>query len=144
MKVQIFNSIKAQRQQRGISLIEALISLLIVSIAVAGSLYMVGRANTTKAQSSLQEIAIHTLRQKLMSNDGINLTACTATAITIPNGAGGTQTLPVTVESGCDSADLATIAVGGVATNIDGVRGRISLSVDSDALLGGKVQVGGS
>ncbi len=143
--MRIFNTTKHQalRKQRGISLIEALISLLIVSITVAGSLYVLSRANATKAQSSLQEIAIHTLRQKLMSNSGINLTACTATDIAIPNGAGGTQTLAVTVESGCDTADLATITVAGTTTTIDAVRGRIALSVDH-ALVGGKVHVGGS
>lgn len=130
-------------QQRGISLIEALISLLIVSITVAGSIYVVSRANATKAESSLQEIAIHTLRQKLMNNDGINLTACTATDISIPNGAGGTQALAVTVESGCDGANVATITVAGAETTIDGMHGRIALSVN-DALVGGKVQVGGS
>lgn len=139
-----FNTIKYPAQQKGISLIEALISLLIVAITVAGSLYVVSRASSTKAQSSLQEFAVHALRQKLMTNDGINLTACTATDITIPNGAGGTQTLAVNVVSGCDSDDLATITVAGVTTNIDGVRGRVALTVNNRNLLGGIVRVGGS
>lgn len=136
-------SLNSVKSARGIALIEALISMLLIAITVAGSLYVVNRANTTKTEMSLQEIAVHQLRSKLMNHGSGGADLCAnAGNIIIPNGTEDGHTVAVTVDSGCvDAATPVAVTVGG--TEITGMHGRIALSIN-DASLGGQIIVGGS
>lgn len=135
-------SIKSCVSQSGITLIEAMISMLILAITAAGSLYIVSRGNVAKTQMSMQEIAVHELRQRLLTANGVNLATCATPDIRVPNGAGGVATLAVTIEGGCDTSPLVTVTHPGGITAVDGMRSRVVLSVNN-ALVGGLIRVGG-
>ena len=57
-------------QQRGIALLEALVSMIIITIACAGSLYVVSHANVTKTEMSMQHITVQKMQQVLSTHNG--------------------------------------------------------------------------
>jgi Tfp pilus assembly protein PilV len=140
-----YNIIKSSpSQQRGIALLEALISLVIITIACAGSLYVVSRANVTKTEMSMQHITVHTLQQKLSNHHAINNNACAPTwHVNLPGVADGHRPA-VDAQHGCGNAVAGQeVQVGG--TTIPNMPGRIILMAD-DAfdMVGGDIVVGGS
>ncbi len=139
------NFIKLSRsRQRGIALLEALISMVIIAIACAGSLYIVSHANVSKTQMSMQNIAVQQMQQRLINHNGSKTTgACADWWIILPN-VTDQNSRPKVTASGC--ADLT--AGNGVSVEgkvIDKMPGRIILTAtDVGGILGGNVVVGGS
>jgi Tfp pilus assembly major pilin PilA len=143
--MKLCNIIKASpAQERGIALLEALISLIIITIACAGSLYVVSRANVTKTEMSMQHITVHTLQQKLSNHHAINNNACAPTwHVNLPGVAQGHRPA-VDAQEGCVNAVAGQeVQVGG--TPIPDMPGRIILmAVDGNNMVGGNIVVGGS
>jgi Tfp pilus assembly major pilin PilA len=144
-----YNIIKASpRQQRGIALLEALISMVIITIACAGSLYVVSRANVTKTEMSMQHITVHTLQQKLSNHHATNNNACGEFHVHLP---GHNNALTVNKASlPANATCIPAVAGGGKEVTVGGVviplmQGRIILTADNTLnLLSGDIVVGGS
>jgi type II secretory pathway pseudopilin PulG len=150
-----YNIIKpSPSQQRGIALLEALISLVIITIACAGSLYVVSRANVTKTEMSMQHITVHTLQQKLSNHHATRVddNACAEFHVHLPghdnaltvNKADPNSNLPA------NATCVPAVSGGGKEVKVDGVviplmQGRIILTADNTKnLLSGDIVVGGS
>jgi Tfp pilus assembly protein PilV len=144
-----YNIIKpSPSQQRGIALLEALISLVIITIACAGSLYVVSRANVTKTEMSMQHITVHTLQQKLSNHHAINNNACAEFHVHLP---GHDNALTVNkADLPANATCVQAVSGGGKEVTVDGVviplmQGRIILTADNTLnLLSGDIVVGGS
>ena len=141
-----YNFIKSvPTQQRGIALLEALVSMIIITIACAGSLYVVSHANVTKTEMSMQHITVQKMQQVLSTHNGASDSgACMASwHIDLPGVADGHRPA-VHAHKGCtDAADGDEVKVGG--SKIEKMSGRISLiAVDDNDMIGGNVVVGGS
>jgi Tfp pilus assembly protein PilV len=144
-----YNIIKSSpSQQRGIALLEALISLVIITIACAGSLYVVSRANVTKTEMSMQHITVHTLQQKLSNHHAINNNACAEFHVHLP---GHDNALTVNkADLPANATCVQAVSGGGKEVTVDGVviplmQGRIILTADNTLnLLSGDIVVGGS
>jgi Tfp pilus assembly protein PilV len=138
-----YNFIKSvPTQQRGIALLEALVSMIIIALACAGSLFVVSHANVTKTEMSMQHITVQKMQQ-MLSNHSEAHNACAAWHVDLPGVADGHRPA-VHAHKGCNvAADGFEVKVGG--SPIDEMSGRISLmAVDGNDMIGGDVVVGGS
>ena len=123
------------KRQKGVSLIEALIAVLLVGLMSQGAVYLSTRATATQTTQQMLNMAVTQLRSRLIENNDICASApAIADAVQLPNSVSLTAEI-----QGCDSE--ATVSIDGI--NIPGVPRPISLSVDSP-LLGGQVVVGGT
>lgn len=135
--------IKNIPQERGIALIEALISMLIIMLSVAASLYVVSRANVAKTEMSMQSIATEEMRKLLKDGN-----PCAANLTLHLPGVSGAQ--PVISATGCgvpSDADAVTVA-GSVVKNSaeENMAGHIVLTAKNDGaskVLAGWITVGG-
>lgn len=142
------------RRQRGISLIEALISLLIIAITTAGSLYIVSRANVTKTQMSMQQIAVAQMRNLLMNHGSPGVNACALdNKLDLPGVADGDQPLISASGTCAEPAGAAAVKIQGVNVNAGTIEtpatmpGRIILTAihnDKKNILAADIVVGGS
>lgn len=122
-------------RQKGVSLIEALIAVLLVGLMSQGAVYLSTRATATQTTQQMLNMAVTQLRSRLIENNNICASApVIADAVQLPN----SVSLSAQVQ-GCGSD--ATVNIDGI--DIPGVPRPISLSVDSP-LLGGQVVVGGT
>lgn len=135
-------SINDIQHQRGIALIEALVSMLIIMLSVAASLYVVSRANNVKTEMSIQSIATEEMRSLLKDGN-----PCQANLkLHLP---GTNITQPVITAIGCDAPnDTDAVTVDGVIVKNSSdvnMTGRVILTAKSDnqSLIAGDITVGG-
>ena len=115
--------------QRGTSLIEALIAMLLIALVGSGAIHLTNRATASHTDQQLLTIAITQMRSALKTPD----ICTTPPVIQLPNNVSLTAQV-----QGCSTT---TATVGGVAIN--NIQTPLTLSVTSD-LLGGQVVVGGT
>lgn len=121
--------------QKGVSLIEALIAVLLVGLMSQGAVYLTTRATATQTTQQMLNMAVSQLRSRLIENNNICVLApVIPDAVRLPNNVSLTAQV-----QGCESE--ATVSIDGI--NILGVPRPITLRVDSP-LLGGEVVVGGT
>lgn len=140
----MFNITKGQK---GLALIEALISMLILSITAAGSLYIIGRANVSKTQMSLQYLAVQQLRQELITKPRATLCGDPVAydgKVKLPTGAAGGRELDITVVSGCGEKNV-QVGPNALLGSVNMAQ-RITLKITDTSLFSGdgEIVVGGS
>lgn len=116
--------------ERGTSLIEALIALILVSILVQGALHLTSRATSVHTEQQMLTIALSQMRAAITSES-----ICDPDPIMIQ--LPGNVSLPAQVQ-GCDTT---TVTIDG--TPISNIPTPVGISIDSP-LLGGQVVVGGT
>ncbi len=116
-------------------MIEALISMVLMSIISLGMVHVTSKASNAQRDSQMQEIVVNQLRAALIKNKMGSVDICsTAPTVQLPNNV----TLTASVQ-GCDGTTTAVIN----SVTINDVPKPISLSVTSD-LIGGQIVVGGT
>lgn len=117
--------------QRGSSLVEVFVALLLVSLIGKGAVQLTTKATATFTDLQLLELSVNQLRSSLIMNHDI----CTNAPVVILPG-----NISITADvQGCDTTTTATID----GVTVAHIPKPISLSVTSD-LLGGQVVVGGT
>lgn len=117
------------KYQRGTSLIEVLIALILVSILVNGAMHLTTRATAVHTEQQLLTMAISQMQDALTRHD-----ICTnPPTITLPG------ITPITADvQGCDTT---SVTIDG--TTISNIPTPVGLSIN-EPLLGGQVVVGGT
>lgn len=141
-------TIKLIARQRGITLIEAMISMLIIAITTAGSLYVVSRANVAKTQMGMENIAVQQMRAILMEHKSGGSDICTtAPVLNLP----GVAVQPTLAVAGCAVVAGAEVKVGSEVVHIipgtpSPMPGRIVLTASHNdtSVLASDITVGGT
>jgi len=128
------------KSQRGSSLIEALIALIMIALIGKGAIYLTNRATAASTDQLLLSMAVTQMRAAL-TNPAICTTppGTPPAAVTLPNN----PLLPITVQ-GCNVIIDATIDIASTGeVTIGNIPAPIRLSID-DPIVGGLVVVGGT
>jgi Tfp pilus assembly protein PilV len=91
------NAIQTRPRQRGITLIETLISMLVLSVGIVGSMCVVtvaignnGRSRQQSNSTAMSQMVTERIAgQKAASSASVTITDCTGTTFTISTAAGG-------------------------------------------------------
>ena len=135
------NHCSSIRRQNGVSLIEAIISLLLVGLLSQGAVNLTTRATAAHTEQQLLDLTVNQMRSSLISNMDI----CTTNPIIqLPNN----QSVTTSVQ-GCGSTMTVTIDT----VQVNNIPRPITLSINlpefgaqvvDDVLVGGQVVVGGT
>lgn len=123
------------KSQKGSSIVEAVIAMILLSIIAQRAVFLSSRAAATQGEKRVQEIVVHQMRSALLQNGSLGNDICmNPPVIQLPNNNSVTAQV-----QGCAQTTEATID----GSIVSGIPQPISLSVTSDAA-GGQVVVGGT
>ncbi|WP_313072121.1 hypothetical protein [Melaminivora sp.] len=130
------------RRQRGDSLLEALIGILLLGVLGLGLSYAAGRIIHARRYASVQHMVLAQMREVLQTQGVQALCASPTPALgslpVLPAGASGKPARTVALQVACTTGSV-TVSAQGVAgseVTLDGVATRVVLSSDDEELLG--------
>ena len=125
-----------QKPQRGSSLIEAVVALVLLSLVTQGAVTMTARASASQGELRVQEIALTQMREMLIANKSGSIDLCapgSLPAVQLP------ETAVTPDIQGC--GETMSFKIDG--TTIDNIAAPLVVSVTNDAI-GGQIVVGGT
>jgi len=125
------------KRQRGTSIVEAIITLVLVAILASGAIFVSSKSAAQQGELRVQEIAVSQIRSALINNGTGGVDICTTPPIvTLPNGE--VLTAPYIEVQGCNSTITATVNGADVT-----VPEPLRISINH-ASVGGQMVVGGT
>ena len=125
------------KRQRGTSIVEAIITLVLVAILASGAIFVSSKSAAQQGEQRVQEIAVSQIRSALINNGTGGVNICTTTpVIQLPNDV--VLSAPHIQVQGCNSTITATVN----GTNVT-VPEPLRILINH-ASVGGQMVVGGT
>ena len=125
------------KRQTGTSIVEAIITLVLVAILASGAIFVSSKSAAQQGELRVQEIAVSQIRSALINNGTGGINICTTPPIVnLPNGV--VLAAPFIEVQGCGSTITAT--VNGTSVTVPEP---LRISIDHPSV-GGQMVVGGT